>query len=307
MTAAYPEALVRGIVHEIVHASHRAPAPRARRGAGTVTSAEESGITEEAGTRATENEIMAEIASSQGWTLTPTPTGAEEVRADLRSGLPRLTYQEFFIVNEMKNRNRVPGLDEASAVSAARDMVGTHAVGYVGQESVAGFTFTANTVQSERRLAAQTPIAPLGIEEALECARQGQSNRPPANPSAGCQELLSIIRGEGPLSYERTERRAQMHDILRRWTQQRYQHQVAIHEASSRFIRWYDSLPPELRTRQGNRALSFFQWVFIAESMSSEWQNAGLVSSDIRRRHLDFLSTMIGRDLSGISRPSSPE
>ena len=187
-------------------------------------------------------------------------------------------------------------------------MVNTHAIG-VDQRSVASFTFTPEAVERERGSAARTPIAPLDIDEALECARLGQSNRPPANPSAGCEYLLRILRGEAmqgrQLSYNRTERRRQMHDILMRWNLQVYQEQVTIQRASSRFIQWHNSLPREFPARQRARALHFFQWVFIAESMSREWQRAGAVSPDIRRRHLDFLGAMIGRDLRGISRPRS--
>jgi hypothetical protein len=121
--------------------------------------------------------------------------------------------------------------------------------------------------------------------------------------SAGCTELLRILRGEqDPLPYEPVARRERMHRILEAWQLLRYQPQVADYRASSAFIRWYNGLPPAVRGDA--RTLRFFQWALIAESMSREWEDLGRVDAEVRRRHFEFLRAMIGGGLlRGVSEP----
>lgn len=302
VTTTAPQGLVRRIVHEIVHATRGAVTSQPRPRAGAVTIAEEAGVLDEAQTRTRENEIMTDIAATQGWTDSPTPAGVENVRSSFRSGLPMLTYQEYFIIEAMKQRNRVAGMDEAQTVTAARQMAATGGVAYVSPGSTGVFTFDPDALTRHQRTAATAPVAPLHIDEALECARLGQSRRPPANLSAGCNELLRILRGEGPLPYETAERRERMRDILMRW-QTSYMSQMASYRASSAFIGWYNGLPPAV---QGNaRTLRFFQWALIAESMSREWQSLNRMNAETRRRHFEFLQAMMSGTglMRGISEP----
>lgn len=301
VTTTTPQALVRRIVHEIVHATHGATTTQPRRGAGSVTIAEEAGVREESQTRTRENEIMADIAAAQGWTDTPTPASPENVRGSFRSGLPKLTYQEYFIIEEMKQRNRVSGLDEARVVTEARSMAATGGVENVSAGSTSVFTFDSGTVTRHQGTAAAAPVAPLGIDEALECARLGQSSRPPANRSAGCNELLRILRGAGPLPYEPVNRHLRMLEILTQW-QTRHAEQTASYQASSTFTGWYNGLPQAIKNNA--RTLRFFQWTLIAESMSREWQRLNRMDAETRRRHFEFLRAMIGTGpLRGISEP----
>jgi hypothetical protein len=305
VTTATPQALVGRIVHEVAHATHGPATPRPRRGTGAVTRAEEAGVTEEAQTRRRENEVMEEIAAAQSWSVTPTPARREDVRASFRSGLPMLTYQEYFIVEEMKRRNRVSRLDETQAVAAARQMAATGGLEYVSPASTGTFTFDAAAVARHGGIAAAVPVEPPSIDDALECARLGQSSRPPADMSAACTELLRILRGSDPLPYEPVERRARMHAILMNWQLQRYQYQVMTYRASSAFIRWYNGLPEAVRSDA--KTLGFFQWALIAESMSREWLNLGRMDADARRRHFEFLRAMIGDGLlTGMSEPPNP-
>jgi hypothetical protein len=305
-TTAAPQALVRRIVHEVAHATHGPATPQPRRGAGAVTSAEEAGVAEERQTRTRENEIMDEIASAQGWSVSPTPARAEDVRASFRSGRLMLTYQEYFIVEEMKRRNRVPRLDEAQAVAAARQMAETGGVESVSPGSVSTFTFDRAAVTRHRGTAAAVPVEPPGIDDALECARLGQSSRPPANRTAACSELLRILRGADPLPFERVARRERMNVILMDWRLLRYQQQMQAYRASSAFIRWYDGLPPAVSGDA--RTLRFFEWALIAESMSREWRSLDRLDAEVRRRHFEFLREFLramnaGGLLRGISEP----
>jgi len=154
------QALIRGIVHELVHASHRPAAAGPARG--PVAAAEQTEISEETGTRTRENEVMAEIGAARGWTLPATPATSAEVRASLRSGLPRLTYQEYAIIDEMKRRNRVAGLDEGAAVAAARRMVATRGVPAVDRGEAAEFRFGASQLQLHRERAGGEHRVPAG-------------------------------------------------------------------------------------------------------------------------------------------------
>jgi len=304
VTTATPQALVRRIVHEIAHATHRPSTPRPPRGIGAVTVVEEAGVAEEAQTRARENEIMAEIAASEGWTDTPTPAKPNDVRASLRSGLPKLTYQEYFIVEEMKRRSRMPGLDEAQAIGAARKMAATGGVEYVSPRSTSTFTFDKGAVARHAEIAASSPVAPPGLDDAMNCARLAQSSRPPVDVSAGCLQLQRILRGEPPLPYEDPPRRARVRDILMKWKSGPYQLQLESYHSSSAFVEWYDGLPPKLKG--SSQTLGFFHWLLIAESMSREWQSVSGAEEEVRRRHLEFLKVMIGDGLlRGISAPSA--
>lgn len=296
------QALVRRIVHEIVHVTHTPVAAGPARG--PVATAEQAGIAEEAQTRARENEIMDEIAAAQRWTLTATPARPAEVREILRTGWPQLTYQEYFIIEEMKRRKRVPNLDEQQAVLAARRMVGSRGVGYVSPAAVQTFTFDRAALARHRQTAGTQPVEPLDIDDAMGCANLFGRPRLPAGVSPGCQELLRILRGSSPLPVETVARRRAMHEILSNWQTQRYEPMRRAYSASSAFIGWYDGLAQTVRSH--SNTLKFFQWVLIAESMSAEWQAVGRVDPEVRRRHFEFLRAIMGRALlRGVPEPPS--
>lgn len=243
------QTLIRRIVHELVHV-RRGPVAVGP-ASGPITTAEQTEISEEAGTRTRENEIMAEIAAARGWTLSPTPATPAAVRESLRSGLPRLTYQEYAITEEMKRRNRVAGLDEGGAVAVARRMIDTRGVPFVDAREAAEFTFDARLLR-------------------LLAERARGEHRAPAGPTTE----MGI-------------------EIRRRQT-----------EASTAFMTWYRGLREPARADA--RTLRFFQWVLIAESMSAEWQRVGHTDPEVRRRHFEFLRTIMGRPLlRGVPEPPS--
>lgn len=166
------QTLVRRIVHELVHVEH-GPVT-AGRASGPVAPAEQAEISEEAGTRRRENEIMAEIGAAQGWTLAATPATPAAVRESLRSGLPRLTYQEYAIIEEMKRRNRVAGLNEDTAVTVARRMVASRGVPPVSIREADEFRFGASRLQLHAERARGEFRVPAGpsTEMRIEIQRQ---------------------------------------------------------------------------------------------------------------------------------------
>ncbi len=152
--------VVQGIVHELVHASHRNPPRVSVRGLGSVGVAEARGVAEERGTRVEEYPIMDEIMASGSWrTLTlgaqlERPASIAEitetsVRGSFRSGLPKLTYQEYFIIEEMRNRYRPQGADDAEAHAYARGMVDEAGIPEVAPGNVARFMVDWRAVGGE--------------------------------------------------------------------------------------------------------------------------------------------------------------
>jgi len=119
--------VVRGIVHEVVHASHRGEPMVRSRGLGPVAQVEARGVAEESRTRAGEYEIMDQITASAPWAtycagaaLPRAGESAREVRSSFVSGWPKLTYQEFFIIEGLKAMFRPAGGDDRQAARAAR-------------------------------------------------------------------------------------------------------------------------------------------------------------------------------------------
>jgi len=107
-------------------------------------------VAEERSTRIEEYPIMGEIMASGSWrTLTlgaqldrPESIAAiteASVRRSFRSGLPKLTYQEYFIIEEMRNRYRPQGADDAEAHAYARGMVDEAGIPDVAPGNVARF------------------------------------------------------------------------------------------------------------------------------------------------------------------------
>ena len=293
--------VVQRIVHEVVHASHAAPKPKAEtKGVGEVTRIEEAGIKEESSTRDTENQIMKEIQASEAWKtnlsgtdIPPSATKEKEIRNEFVSGLPKLTYQEFIIVEEMKNRNQVAGVNEETARPIARSMLSTHlTLTAINKASVS--RFQVNVEEHQKIVDQEKPVKPLyGFDEYEDCITKKKDTSP------SCKYCLETYRGyfRTPI-YDKTARRALYFNIERDW-EIRYKEALEYRRTSEDFISWYDSVKKEDK----KKALEYFEWVLIGEAMSDDWGGKTSPDAETRGDHLDFLKETIGKGLRGISRP----
>ena len=322
--------VVAAIVHETVHARHSAPATaRATARIGEVTRVEQAGVLEEAQTRLRERHVMAEITRSAPWRThtgqapaAPVPRRLRdrdlvgEVRASFRSGWPKLTYQEGFIIEEMKRRCSA-GIDTAGALATLGGMSElSHYIAVPAMPVRTGnqSAFRVNVGRYRAQRAASEPAPPPSLSEALACVRifRGtpewrtafrRSGRLPADArvSAGCRALIEgwhdfIWRNE---PYEEEARRDFFMRIIMEMRVE-YERARAGREGSRLFLAWYNRVPEPYRAN----AREFFEWLLIERAISREWEALNQATPDavLRGHHLDFLSERIGRPLAGISR-----
>jgi hypothetical protein len=223
-------------------------------------------------------------------------TDKEGIRADFASGLPKLTYQELFIVDSMKRRTRVPGVSETSVNALARAIAPDDAI---SASAVHKFEIDSGRIAYLRSIAkAHRSLRPPDYDTAKECARlhyakyYSTGNLPAVD--ASCQLFLESARlYPPPLSNETI---LELVVVL----QQRDETLRTAIKAGIAFVDWYDGIPTELRAR----AVQFLEWVMISEKMSDEWSALETSTSSIRVRHLDFLQARVGKGLRGIALPS---
>jgi hypothetical protein len=298
--------VVRQIVHEVVHASHRPTAPPGLPAKGSITRVEEASIGEEKSTRAREIEILEEINAAgtlAAKVVAPyAGTGAEEVRADFRSAPPKLTYQEFAIIEAKKNQNRVAGLVEDEVTALARRLL-THKAPRV--ETVDDFELTTKEIGRFREIGAETPPAEaLTYPAAKDCVNRfyGPFTSPKGLPdggaaSAACIEFMTFARAAGlsaPISSDR---------LLDVWNEFRARRDIRAEAIAtgSEVARFLDRVAAADRAR----AIEFLEWTMIAEAMAEEWKPFERGSDPkIRGLHLDLLAKRLGAALAGISRPA---
>ena len=337
--------VVRGIVHEMVHARHRAPAVAApTRQYGEVTRSEQAGVHEEAQTRLQERRIMAEIAGQEPWrTLTGgaaverVPRRASELYGEVRgsfiSGWPMLTYQEYFIIGAMKDNTRVTGIDERRAHAIARllydpmrDARAANATRFrLGKSDIAHY---------QRVAATPVPVRPPNVTQAMECARHYRANRSwqrefrthnrlptDARMPSACRAFIEGYQSplwEGPVPYvpEWAYGLAMHYEPY-----ERYQRFEFFANLLSRMRITYDTRVSareegdeisrwfeSVPAENRGGALAYLEWLLIEETIAREWQRIGRPEPDgeVRRQHLDFLQARIGRPLRGISRSGLP-
>lgn len=324
--------VVQGIVHEIAHASHEAPTPRGR--GGSVTRMERGMVREEAQTRVRENEIMDQIVASPLWQQFTRQAGftrAEEEESEVRpsttSGLPMLSYQEFFIIDQMLNATRPDGINEL----LTRQVVLTlyNSTRSVSPGNVNSFRISSGDIQRyQSQGTAPLPVAPPTYHEAVQCAGVFRRNlewrraleRDSRLPDDARQQLgpacSAFVEGyPQPTGYPpnqaygrqwnnepgETGAREYFFILLHSRMRSAYDSAVDVHDTGRLVDRWFQSLPPASR----GQGREYLEWQLICETMSREWIDLGQhATSDpvVRRRHLDFLQARIGRPLSGITR-----
>ena len=321
------------IVHEVVHATPvknrfqgskiqkrkgrpltRVEMKKMARYAGAVTKAERRRVREEALTRDREAEIMEEIRNNDAW---KSRTGGakpraisyqpEDVRGSFISGLPKLTYQEFFIIEAMKKRYRsaLGKMDEREVHSAARGMVGEG--GFTLKS--ASIKTTKKKITHHRKSARLTPVFPPPLPAARECiviynryrrsldkARTKLMKRHENCPSFIEKFRRNLEKGLDVSTARGKETVYSLHEKMRL----DYQVKTSLHRTGDYFITWYDKWHSGLSPKdQRNKTLQtemlhFFEWVVIAEKMSSNWGSNSKPDPVIRRKNLEFLVSAAG-------------
>lgn len=306
--------VVQSIVHEIIHAIH--PAPSAMGEGGRITRIEQGMIIEEAITRTRENRIMEQISASPLWSEHTRQRGFNrsgetdaEIRNSFTSGLPKLTYQEFFIIEEMKNRNRVEGVDEGPIRLAARNLIRNGSLKPISGPNAndESFSISMSQIDQSRRLIAEPPPSrPPTISNARQCIETYNRNRRNLYNTDAQRALNKIPRCipfieqySGLLDRESIDDLTYDMDI-------RFTSRMDMRNSANALVSWYDnnlSANVKRDTRMRDRAFRFFSWILISEKMSNEWRRYSVPDPELRNHHLDFLSSRIGSPLRGIQRP----
>ena len=296
------ENVVRRIVHEVVHASHSNPAIANR----SITKIEEAGIEEESRTRDKENSIMQEIAVTQNWRNVNTPSGKNEVRSDLKSGLPVLTYQEFFIIEEMQKKTRVPSISENDTMEVAKKL---HPTGLNDIKE----SLTKKKVEYHKRMALNPDQEKVPERtEALSCVKKIQNypnwrralEKHESLPSEALKEFSSSCVSFLEYGYRQIDliNPEEMIDRLISKLKEKKAILEIQKDESGVFMKWYKSVPK----KKQKAALVNLEWYLIAEAFSYDWQdwlkNKNETSKKIiRNKHMKFLHSCIGKSLKGIT------
>ena len=161
----YLDETVETIVHELVHASHDRPKREQQKGAGAVTLAEKAGILEEVQTREESRQILGEIVGSKK-PKAPQKSVAEkariedEVRMELVTGLPRLTYQEFYIITEMQRQTRPNDLSDVTEALLKEQLLKVRSLPKVQSDKPCAFAIPKERLKSWRKQKAEPPVKP---------------------------------------------------------------------------------------------------------------------------------------------------
>jgi hypothetical protein len=310
--------VVRGVVHEVRHASRSAPPPTLSKNIGDITRTEMRGVEEELDTRSRENEIMLELidaGSLLGRDVKGTSDDPAQVRAAFRSGDPKMTYQEKFIVEAMQEENRVSSLTEEKlqlAEGLARALVPANLNDKLEAVPVPPSTeslgrFTINP--AELRKTAKRPAEPELPDEKVAVgwvndyftrAFVGSGGRPESIPDAPMEAKPFLIRLFRLYGYKPSE--DVVKSQLRVWRKISASRNLALGLAQS-VTPGFDELLGDMPKADRDRAVRFVEWVMIAEAIGRDWGAATTADNKTRRRHLDFLARRLGGKLLGIERP----
>lgn len=356
-------ALIRTIVHEVVHASHQ---PSAARPAALVRGVKslgglgrlvESEIAEEASTRDTENAIMQEIAGHSAWRalvgreittadLQQSEAKRSTVRRDFASGLPRLTYAEKYIVEEMLRRS---GRSVSEEDKTRIEGIATRAreLGLVPEtitaNNASAFDFgNPATLSKLRGRVRHTETCPTGTStswvapphDLFGCLKhyyqQGRSRL--SNPTyrdTGCQAFIVAHRADidGSLYrlYQRCAYRGDYFDYrstVITWERDiKQRNPMAERQRCLTRNRNIESqnqqIQPIIDIASG-RNRRYFEWIVIRQVISNEWVHTEGTSGGerteeqntriraIQDTHLAFLRIRIGRPLRGYTYEQGP-
>lgn len=316
------------LVHELLHAGHFTPVRVRTRGRGSVTISEEADVAEEVRTRTEENQIMAEI--------NPAPTrrgrrereaagrtyaSAAQVRQDFVSWVPRITYQEFFIVNE-RQRSCLAQAGRRFAAPAAEVVADQARRTFppLSEASTDAFQVGEPQRREYKAIAAQRYEPPPTYDQFVRLGTLFQRRRcnwdrivsdPDLPPNTWfaywCRRNLARLfcetrwrREDGNLTGEAAWDFTQL--------LQYYQHLYTGFRERQRIAQGFQAWYANPRTTEDERAagLEFIEWRMIEFALAREWVGHDTADAATRRRHLEFLRRRIGRPLQGIRMPPEP-
>lgn len=307
---------VQCIVHEVVHATpfflrfqgsterpevspgreqESVPGTRVEKeelqpGPEAVASAVQAGTWEEATTRDREEEIMKEIKLGEPWEhytgdADYQPIDYEpnkKVRESFGSGLPQLTYEERFIVEEMFSQTRFPGINkvmEEEARVIALDLE---------PEYVDGNKNYIVDIEHHKEVAKQyvTPLGPGKKDAEAYIAKyesEWRNSGVPEEQTEQCKVFIKLYKHNKNVYTDQNELIA----MIKNEMDNRHNYEKILPDKSAALVEWYESVPEENR----EKALEYFEWVLIAEAMSREWNDLGLDEPEPEtvKRHRKFL------------------
>jgi hypothetical protein len=300
--------VVRAVVHEVRHASRRAQKAPLPKDIGDITRAEMRGVEEEVDTRSRENEIMLELidaGSLLGRDVGGTSDDPAHVRSEFRSGDPKMTYQEKFIVEAMQEENRVSSLT-GKKLGLAEELAG-ELVPEVPPSTATLRRFTINLAKL-RKTARETPEPELPEDKvAWKWVRDyftreflHSGGRPESIPEAPEEARAFLIRLRRLFGYKPSKE--ELLSLLGAWRDER----AAVDLAKSLTPK-FDKLLRGVPITDQRRTVLFVEWSMIAKALGKDWDMAAMADEQERRRyrqrHLDFLAERLGRRLLGIDRP----
>jgi hypothetical protein len=283
--------VVRRVAHEVRHASRQAPTPAVPEGTGDIAAVEMKGVTEEIDTRGREAKVMQELNLPRD----PGSTDAAQVRSDFWSGRPQMTYQEMFIVEAMKNENRVASLTDEKAEELARM--------FMPPEAPSGKTvgkFTINVGRQRRNIGLPLPPEPPAYSVAKEWRNNFAGKFFPSKELSRIQDApKEAVEFLGRFfAYPSNDELVEM--IHEMWLKRQIVETEIAH--GSLFTSFLRGVPPRSRAK----AVLFIEWVMIGEALGMDWDKAEKADDEKRQRHLDFLVARLRSRLFGIERPLLP-
>lgn len=262
--------VTQGIVHEMIHASREVEEPQGKKSHVDITRQVADDISDESSTRKGENKIMGQIQGSDAWTtntggikMPVADSSKKSVTASFVSGEPKLTYQEFFIINAARanleyalDSNIVTLANSTANGIPKTDMVGmlgTHMMEAATTEKLKHFQFGEDEIKRHETL--------------KDKPYRDYSNSKVTDPMA-------------------REAKRNEEELTRKHSQYFYTYYEALKE-----------LNDEKKTQLG---LQYLGILLLKKQISKAWEGIDNADDETRQVHLDLLKGVLGKQLKGI-------
>jgi hypothetical protein len=325
------------IVHEVIHASHESSKiSEKKKGLGSLTQETWKYVREEVQTRKEEIEVMKEITESDIWknlTLNAPAISSsvkpEEVRTDLKSGLPCLTNEEFAIIDSMNKKYKVAKMSEQKEKDATEVAKAILEEGDFPVDVSFMAKFTLKVDDRQEKTSMSIPTKPPNSVEEIEdmvnkiCEKVGpvQGDKILYMLAVGQEPQIDInipdeiksffkkcsgyFRCPSPGTQETSPSPMVKYGFQLKSQQDDYDSARATVNASKKFIFWHSTFDKESRIN----AVKYLEWELIAEAMSKEWLKITEKNQNKEKDYLlliekqrKFLSKRIGKNLAGIEK-----